>query len=157
MIEIERKFLTKNSDWKNLISYSQSLKQAYLLSSKEITLRVRTINQSEAFLTIKGKNLNSGLSREEFEYSIPFAEAEEMIKSFCRGKTIAKTRYICFFEGKRWEIDEFEGELAGLTVAEIELENENEIFAKPNWIGKEVTGDPAYYNAVLWKKINNNA
>ncbi|WP_258098897.1 CYTH domain-containing protein [Marinoscillum pacificum] len=147
-LEIERKFLLKNSDWRKLVEEENLIKQGYLNSNAERTVRVRVKN-STAFLTIKGKSQNT--VRQEFEYEIPLVDAELMLK-LCEPPLIEKTRFIVKYQGKTWEIDEFEGENKGLTVAEIELSSEDESFELPDWIGEEVSHDDRYFNSSLIKK-----
>ncbi|SDP37006.1 CYTH domain-containing protein [Desulforhopalus singaporensis] len=143
--EIEKKFLTKNDDWRQLGS-GKSYRQGYLSGERGNTVRVR-IAGDEGFLTIKGAG--DGESRLEFEYRIPLEEAREMLMKLCRKPLIEKTRYKVFHGGFTWEIDEFKGENAGLIFAEIELQYPGQKFDLPDWIGDEVTGDPRYYNASL--------
>ena len=145
--EIERKFLVKNLGYRNIAKSKYVIKQGYLSTNKEATVRIR-IKDSSAFITIKG--LSVGASRDEWEYAIPYEDALSMIK-LSSGNTIEKTRYIVEFEGYTWEIDEFEGRHNGLIVAEIELTDENETFPIPPFIGKEVTGNVKYYNSTLSK------
>jgi CYTH domain-containing protein len=144
-LEIERKFLLKNSEWKKIAGLGQTIKQGYLNLDAERTVRVRIVNE-KGILTIKGKTV--GMTRLEFEYEIPIDEAEEIIK--LSDKTIIeKTRYEILIDGLNWEIDIFEGNNKGLEVAEIELDNENTQIVKPEWIGLEVTEDTRYYNSNL--------
>ena len=145
-MEIERKFLLSNDDWRPLgipVHYAQG----YLVADGERTVRVRVAGTS-AFLTIKGKS--QGFSRSEFEYEIPVDEALDMLK-LCTIPIIEKYRTKVLFEDKIWEIDEFEGENKGLIMAEIELKSEDETFVVPPWIGQEVTGDIRYFNSNLAK------
>jgi len=145
-MEIERKFLLSNDDWRPLgipVHYAQG----YLVADGERTVRVRVAGTS-AFLTIKGKS--QGFSRSEFEYEIPVDEALDMLK-LCTIPIIEKYRTKVLFEYKIWEIDEFEGENKGLIMAEIELKSEDETFVVPPWIGQEVTGDIRYFNSNLAK------
>lgn len=143
--EIERKFLVKNDLWKDAtIIKSNSIKQAYLSLDPEKTVRVRT-NAGKGYITVKGKT--QGISRLEYEYEIPLGDANEMIK-LCTS-SIEKTRHYILFEGKTWELDVFEGNNAGLIVAEIELKSEDENFNTPEWIGKEVSDDIRYANSKL--------
>jgi len=144
-LEIERKFLLKNDDWKLLVKEEISIKQGYLNAEKERTVRVRVYSE-RGFLTIKGKNEN--LTRKEFEYEIPLEEAEQILL-LSENPLIEKTRFIVQHQNNTWEIDVFEGVNKGLTVAEIELESEREKFDIPEWIGKEVSTDKKYYNANL--------
>jgi adenylate cyclase len=148
-IEIERKFLVIPEEWEQVKkSVPVKITQAYIHTSESVTVRVR-ISGKKAFLTLKGKT--TGISRSEFEYPIPLVEAEEMIRKFC-DKIIQKNRFRFKIDQHVWEVDVFEGRLEGLIIAEIELNDEGEHFSKPNWIGKEVSHDPNYYNAVLIKQ-----
>jgi adenylate cyclase len=148
-MEIERKFLVNKSIWKDLEKPVPSkIQQAYLYSSTEKTIRVRT-KGDKGFLTIKGAT--KGISRQEFEYEIPIQEAEEMIKLFAE-KLIIKQRYEIIVSNHLWEIDEFHGKLEGLILAEVELKDENEVFEIPVWVVEEVSHDPQYYNSNLIEK-----
>ena len=144
-MEIERKFLVLNEDWK-VGAVGTFLHQGYLNRHPQRSVRVRVKGQ-QAVLTIKG--MVSEISRFEYEYSVPLADAEHMLKELCEPPTLAKTRYLVEDEGMCWEIDEFHGDNAGLVVAEIELENEEQSFAKPPWLGEEVSQDPRYLNINL--------
>ena len=145
--EIERKFLVAGASWKNGTT-GTSIRQGYLSSTKECTLRVR-IAGSRAFLTIKG--LNRGITRTEFEYPIPVADAEAMLEALCERPLIEKTRWVVVFEGFTWEVDEFHGDNDGLTVAEVELASADEKPSLPEWVGEEVSSDPRYFNSNLVK------
>jgi len=146
MIEIERKFLVNKELW-NEVSKPTSIKiqQSYLSSDPNCIVRVRLKNE-KAFLTIKSKTV--GISRNEFEYEIPYSDAQAMIQAFAT-KSIIKKRYEIVYETHTWEVDVFEGKLAGLIIAEIELKHENEDFPLPIWVEKEVSDDPQYYNSNL--------
>jgi adenylate cyclase len=144
-IEIERKFLVNGEAWKDLAT-GTTYRQGYLSSEKERTVRVRTIND-KGFLTIKG--LTRGASRAEFEYDIPADDANQLLDELCLKPLIEKKRYKIQHDGLIWEVDAFFGENDGLIVAEVELESEDQVFTKPEWVGAEVTGDPRYYNANL--------
>ena len=146
--EIERKFLLKNSDWRNLVNKGFQIKQGYLISVAERTVRVR-VKDDKGFITIKSKNI--GMTRLEFEYEIPLPDANELLK-LCENLIIEKTRYEVSLDNKIWEIDEFEGLNQGLFLAEIELEDETEEIEIPDWIGEEVTGYAKYYNSSLSRK-----
>jgi len=141
--EIERKFLVTGTEWHE--AFSIYIRQGYLCRENEITVRVRLTGEN-AFLTIKG--IKKGISRPEFEYEIPVADAEQLLK-LSDGCVIEKIRHVVMYKGFKWEVDEFLGENVGLIVAEIELEKENQIFERPDWLGREVTGDPRYANASL--------
>ena len=143
--EIERKFRVANDDWRAMASSSSSLKQGYLSSSAEATVRVR-LEDNLGTLTIKSKT--KGITRNEFEYAIPAQEAKELLM-LCSGPLIAKTRYRIPQENHTWEIDVFEGDNDGLIIAEIELTSEDDYFVKPQWLGEEVSGDSRYYNSNL--------
>ncbi|BDC98331.1 CYTH domain-containing protein [Persicobacter psychrovividus] len=143
--EIERKFLVDTDAYKSLAE-GVYYHQGYLCAEAERTVRVRIAGDT-AFMTVKGPTV--GASRPEFEYEIPFEEAEEILNDLCLRPTIEKHRYKLPWAGFLWEIDEFHGDNKGLVVAEIELPAEDTEFEKPNWIGAEVTGDPKYYNASL--------
>lgn len=147
-IEIERKFLLTSTSWKELAP-GTSYRQGYLNSTKERTVRVRTIDD-KGFLTIKG--LSVGATRIEYEYEIPVADAEHLLDDLCEKPLIEKNRYKITYGGFVWEVDEFFGENKGLIVAEIELESEDQSFDKPEWVGEEVTGDPRYFNSSLIKE-----
>ncbi len=142
--EIERKFLVTGSGWRSG-EYSD-YRQGYLSTDRERTLRVRTTGH-DAFITVKGVTRNA--SRLEYEYAIPVADADEMLDRLCLRPLISKRRYRVEHRGMTWEVDEFTGENEGLVVAEIELEQEDQSFDLPDWVGEEVTGDPRYYNASL--------
>ncbi|SNS58229.1 adenylate cyclase [Noviherbaspirillum humi] len=144
-VEIERKFLVANDGWRPA-GTGAMLRQGYLSSQPERVVRVR-IEDGQGTLTIKG--LNRGATRSEWEYPIPPADAAAMLDALCERPLIEKTRYRIRHEGMVWEVDEFHGENAGLIVAEIELEREDQPFARPPWLGEEVTHDPRYYNASL--------
>jgi adenylate cyclase len=144
-VEIERKFLLVGDAWRALGTPSL-LRQGYLNADPARTVRVRIEGQG-ALLTIKSKNV--GAARGEWEYPIPLADAAELLDHVCERPLIEKYRRRIVFQGHTWEVDEFLGENAGLAVAEIELSSEGEGFARPDWIGEEVTGDPRYYNSSL--------
>ncbi|MEC4895665.1 MAG: CYTH domain-containing protein [Oscillatoria sp. PMC 1051.18] len=144
-LEIERKFLVKNDDWRQLAT-GVIYRQGYISRTLEKTVRVRVVG-SQGYLTIKGKTI--GRSRAEFEYLIPGEDAEEMLATFCEKPLIEKTRYKLIQGELIWEIDEFFGENQGLIIAEVELKNENQVIELPAWLGQEVSDDPRYFNANL--------
>lgn len=146
-IEIEKKFLLKNDNWKPLAT-GVDYCQGYLSTEKNRTVRLRTIGE-KGYLTIKGKS--EGAVRQEFEYEIPVSDAQQMLNELCEQPLISKRRYQIEIGKYIWEVDEFSGENEGLCVAEIELEHESQEFVVPDWIGKEVTGDPRYFNSNLVK------
>jgi adenylate cyclase len=143
-LEIERKFLVKNDNWR--AGKGTPFRQGYLNSDLNRVVRVRTMGE-QAVLTIKGPN--TGAVRREFEYEIPLDDANDMLDDLCERPLIEKTRYKVEFAGHTWEVDEFFGENAGLVVAELELQAEDEDFARPDWLGEEVTDDPRYFNSNL--------
>ncbi len=147
-MEIERKFLVNSDDFLKEATQVYDIRQGYL-RSPDATIRVRTRND-EAFLTIKGASDSRGLMREEWEYPIPYSDALELLK-LCKNNYIQKKRYLVPMDGFTWEVDVFEEELEGFTLAEIELSTPNEDYPRPHWIGKEVTGDKRYYNAQMAK------
>lgn len=148
-VEIERKFLVRNRDWFARIYSSARIRQGYLANETDISVRVRTVG-SEAWLTIKGPA--RGMSRPEFEYAIPRADAEQMLAHLCRKPLIEKTRYWLNHGDHTWEIDVFEGDNTGLVVAEVELGAVEEDVDLPPWVGDEVTDDSRYLNASLVKR-----
>ncbi|GAB3900594.1 CYTH domain-containing protein [Spirosoma agri] len=144
-IEIERKFLVKGEEWKKQ-SEGQLYQQGYLSTHPDRTVRVRTV-EDRAYLTIKGRTV--GANRTEYEYPIPYADAQSMLDHLCQSPIIRKVRYRVFYEGLVWEVDEFQEENQGLVVAEVELADEQQTVAFPDWIDQEVTSDEKYYNANL--------
>jgi len=144
-LEIEKKFLIKNDNWKQFVSEEKEITQGYLNANPNRTVRVRIAGKL-GFLTIKSKS--KGSVRSEFEYEIPIEDATELIE-LCEKPILSKTRFIVKFENHKWEIDVFEKENKGLVVAEIELSKEDEFFLTPDWIGKEVTEETKYYNSQL--------
>jgi adenylate cyclase len=141
--EIERKFLVEGTSWRQ--SDSVRLSQGYLNRDRHRTVRVR-IAGAKAFLTVKG--VPQGVTRAEFEYEIPVADAEQMLK-LSDGPVIEKSRHVIVHDGSKWEVDEFLGDNAGLVIAEIELTAEDQPFSRPAWLGREVTDDKRYYNSNL--------
>jgi CYTH domain-containing protein len=158
VLEIERKYLVKNKFTKSIFKNAGTLIwQSYLLSKKEKSIRIRQKGE-KAFLTIKAGD--NALIRKEFEYEIPLRDVLELKNIFADAPCIEKMRYLFFYEGNEWEIDIFLGKNKGLILCEIELENENQEFIKPNWVGKEVTFDSRYLNSQLainpyinWKQV----
>lgn len=144
-VEIERKFLVVGDAWRTL-GESTLLRQGYLSVDAIRTVRVR-IDGERAFLTIKGKSV--GASRGEWEYPIPVLDAAELLDTLCQQPLVEKVRHRIASGAHTWEVDEFLGANAGLVVAEIELGSEDETFEKPDWIGREVTGDTRYFNSQL--------
>ncbi len=147
-IEIEKKFLLRNDAWRKDADAGTAFRQGYLTGSDKASVRVR-IEGDNANINIKSATL--GITRQEFEYSIPLDDAQSLLDNLCEKPLIEKTRYHLRYVDHVWEIDVFEGENAGLVVAEIELADENEAFARPDWLAEEVSGDPRYYNVSLVK------
>ena len=145
-LEIERKFLLLNDTWRSSVVRSLRLAQGYLDRSEHCSVRVR-LEGAEARLNIKSRTL--GVSRLEYEYPIPVAEAREMLSQLCGGRVIEKTRHFVPVGTHTFEIDVFEGENAGLVVAEVELDSPEECFERPAWLGVEVSHDIRYYNTSL--------
>jgi len=146
-IEIERKFLVKGDAWKAL-DRGKAYRQGYLSIAKERTVRVRTV-EDHGYITIKGPP--TGASRAEYEYSIPIADAHEMLDRLCERPLIEKVRRKIPYKGLTWEVDEFAGENAGLIVAEVELTAADQHVDLPDWVGQEVTEDRRYSNSSLVK------
>jgi adenylate cyclase len=145
-IEIERKFLVDHTAWGAAAKPAGSLfKQGYILSDDKRTVRIR-VTDDAAYLTLKGST--TGISRAEYEYTIPIAEGNEILNTLTVS-AIEKVRYKVEFAGKLWEVDVFDGDNAGLIIAEIELQSEDEAFEKPHWVTEEVSDDHRYSNANL--------
>jgi CYTH domain-containing protein len=145
-LEIEHKFLVRTSAWKSEVAWSETLRQGYLANTDHVSVRVRTVDGSAAWLSIK--HGGTARIRREFEYPIPLADATEMLR-LCGHSPIRKRRHHLDLPGGDWVVDEFEGRHVGLVLAEIELARADQDFPRPDWLGKEVTNDPRYYNAVL--------
>ena len=145
--EIERKFLVCG-EFIHLATSVTRISQGYIAKSDQLTLRVRT-RDDKGYFTIKGRSDKAGLSRNEWEWEIPIEEARELLQ-YSNG-TIEKSRYLVPYKGHTFEVDCFYGQNEGLVMAEVELSNEDEEFARPDWLGEEVTGDRRYYNSQLLK------
>lgn len=154
MQEIERKFLVASDTFKEQATKKTLFIQAYLNTHPERTIRIR-ISGEQAFMTIKGKSSENGLSRFEWEKEIPITEAKELLK-LCEPGKIEKYRHLIPLGDHIYEVDEFLEDNDGLVIAEIELESEDEKFKKPDWLGKEVTGNLDYYNSNLIAKPYKN-
>ncbi|CAI8170850.1 MAG: Inorganic triphosphatase [Polaribacter sp. SA4-10] len=148
-VEIERKFLVKNNSFKQESFAEKSMKQGYLNSNKNRTVRIR-ITDDKAFITVKGNSNSTGVSRFEWEKEIDKLEAEELLL-LCETTIIEKNRFYVKSHQHVYEIDEFFGDNYGLIIAEVELKNEDEAYTKPLWLGEEVTGRKKYYNSKLSK------
>ncbi len=149
-IETERKFLVRDSSYKDFETGSHLIKQGYIAHDSGNTVRVRILDE-KGILTIKGPSGPDGLSRKEWEMEIPLSDAEDLF-TLCKGGRVEKRRHIVpAGNGRCFEIDEFFGDNEGLVMAEIELGSADEAFEKPSWLGQEVTGDRRYYNSYLTK------
>lgn len=148
-LEIERKFLITNTNFKKESYQKKYIQQGFLNTDKNRVVRVRIIEE-KAYLTIKGVSDKSGTSRFEWEKEISLQEAKSLM-NLCEKGVIEKYRYFHKLENHVFEIDEFLGDNDGLIIAEVELKNKNEVFIKPSYLGKEVTGDEKYYNSNLSK------
>jgi adenylate cyclase len=145
-VEIERKFLVLGDDWRKLIKRTESLKQGYLANDNGVNVRVRLIDDSQAFLTIKAAL--SGMSRSEFEYEIPAADARQLL-ALSGARQVEKVRHSLALDGGDWVVDEFGGRHHGLILAEVELESEDTPVDPADWLGDEVTHDLKYYSSSL--------
>ena len=141
--EIEYRFLVEDTSW--LQGEGVRITQGYLNQDKHRTVRLR-IAGDNAYLTIKGLTVNA--TRPEFEYEIPAAHANELML-LCEGALVEKTRYFVTYEGFLWSVDVFHGLNEGLCIAEIELESEDQPFAKPDWAGPDITREFIYANSSL--------
>lgn len=146
--EIERKFLVRDDSWLDDAHQGTVYRQGYLPCERTASVRVRVAGD-KAYLNIKSAALS--VIRKEFEYEIPVHDAEDLLDNLCERPLIEKIRYLVDHEGHIWEIDVFEGENDGLVVAELELSSQDERFARPPWLGDEVSDDPRYYNVSLVK------
>jgi len=149
MIEIERKFIVRDEQFKVEASHIYRIRQGFLNRHPNRTVRVR-LAQGLGYITIKGPGNDSGIARFELEYQIDPHEAEQLL-ALCEPGIIDKTRYEVPDGSHIWEVDVFHGDNQGLTLAEIELRSEDEAFNKPSWLGEEVSGQAAYYNSQLSK------
>lgn len=150
MIEIERKFLVKSEAFKDEAFKVTHIIQGFLNRDPERTVRVRLKND-EGILTVKGLSSDDGLKRFEWEKHISKIDAKALLE-FCEKGVIDKLRYDIKVDNHIFEVDEFFGDNQGLIIAEVELNAEDEVFSKPNWLGEEVTGDIRYYNSQLSKE-----
>ncbi|MCG6969258.1 MAG: CYTH domain-containing protein [Gammaproteobacteria bacterium] len=146
--EIERKFLVTNDSWREQVFRQSKMCQGYLNDNQQSSVRVRVAGD-QAYLNIKSATL--GVFRKEYEYAIPADDAHEMLSEMAQKPLIEKTRYYVKYADHVWEVDVFEGDNAGLIVAEVELSREDEAFERPPWAGEEVSSDPRYYNVCLVK------
>ena len=144
-LEIERKYLVRNDSWRTQ-GKGTRYRQGYLSTEPARNVRIRT-GAGRGFITVKGLTLN--LARPEYEYAIPVEDANEILDNLCLKPIIEKVRYSIEHAGLLWEVDEFEGDNAGLVIAEVELAGTDQTILLPDWIGEEVTDDARYYNASL--------
>lgn len=144
--EIERKFLLADDSWRGAVVSTADYCQGYMANTGKASIRVRVAGD-KAYINIKGATLS--IERTEYDYAIPAEDGREMLARFCVGELIEKRRHIVPYEGHRWEIDVFTGINEGLVMAEIELSHVDEEFARPPWLGEEVSDDPRYYNVYL--------
>ena len=145
-LEIEHKFLLRDERWRDQVERSLRMRQGYLVSDATRSVRVRVAGD-QGYLNIKSGTL--GIARREYEYRIPLDEAEELLDTLCEKPLLEKTRHFIHYGDHLWEVDEFGGDNAGLIVAEVELGAVDEAFARPDWIGEEVSHDLRYYNSQL--------
>ncbi|MBB3949989.1 CYTH domain-containing protein [Aureimonas jatrophae] len=145
-LEIERKFLVAGEGWRERATGRRALRDGLVSQGSNGKVRVR-LDGERAWLTVKGAR--SGISRTEFEYEIPVADAEHMLAHVCSGSVIEKTRFLVPHAGQAWEVDVFQGRLEGLVWAEVELQSETQTVTLPPWAGREVTGDPRFRHANL--------
>jgi CYTH domain-containing protein len=145
-LEIERKFLVANENWRSAVIGSDRLVDGLIGEFNGSKVRVR-LGQHKASLAVKGPR--SGTTRTEFEYDIPRADAMAILKTVSERQLFEKTRYAVEHAGFVWNIDVYEGRLAGVIITEIELEYENQYFEKPDWVGLEVTDDPLFHKRVM--------
>jgi adenylate cyclase len=145
-IEIERKFLVRNPRWRLGASPGRKLRQGYISRTPDASVRVR-VDAGKATITVKGPR--AGLARPEYEYEVPLAEAEAMLRMLCAKPLVEKVRHRVEHDGLIWDVDVYSGEAAGLVIAEVELERADQPISLPDWVGREVTHDPLYRNSAL--------
>ncbi len=142
-VEIERKFLLRDASWRLAVGASTLLRQGYLANTARASMRVRLAGE-RGWLSVK--SMTRSIARAEYEVEVPAADAIAMLDALCEGPLIEKWRHEVVHAGAHWEIDEFLGENAGLVIAELELPAEDAPFARPDWLGAEVTLEERYYN-----------
>lgn len=145
-VEIERKFLVVNDEWRVTAEPGRRFCQGYLGVDGPATVRVRRVGD-KAYVTIKGER--TGIARAEFEYAIPVQDAEAMLQTLCARPLLEKTRYCVKHAGLNWEVDVFEGEALGMVVAEMELERVDQTVPLPSWAGADVSHDPRYSSSII--------
>jgi adenylate cyclase len=144
--EIERKFLVTDDAWRAVARRRELYRQGYLANTRLCSIRVR-LGDHGAWLGLKGSV--RGAVRAEYEYPVPPVEADEILDRLCVDGLVEKYRHWVPYAGHEWEVDEFLGASTGLVVAELELEDEDESFERPPWLGREITMDVRYYNSSL--------
>lgn len=144
--EIEHKFLVANDSWRAAVVRRERFEQGYLAITADCAVRVR-IEGDRAVLNVKGATLD--IERLEFEYPIPLGDGRDMLATLCNGRRLSKVRYWVAHDDDVWEVDVFEGGNRPLVLAELELEHREQRFSIPEWIGREVSGDPRYLNSYL--------
>ena len=142
-VEIERKFLVRGDAWRAAAAHRERLRQGYLANTTRASVRVRIAGEG-AWLSVK--SMTRELVRLEYEYPIPVADADQMLDRLCDPPLVEKVRHVVPHAGHEWEVDEFLGANAGLIVAELELDAPDEAYARPDWLGDEVTHEARYYN-----------
>ena len=152
--EIERKFLLVSEAWRAAATHSEALQDGLIARFGGGKVRVR-LAPSRAWITVKGSRL--GISRSEFEYEIPIADAREMLSTLCHAPVVEKTRFCVPYENLIWSVDVHSGILAGLVFAEVELVHPDQIIAMPPWAGREITNDPAYKKDALFQRLHSGA
>jgi adenylate cyclase len=145
-IEVERKFLVSDESWRDAVTSSTRIVQGYIAQTGSATVRVR-VRGDKGFLTIKG--LSVGVSRSEFEYEVPVADALAMLDELAQGPVIDKVRHLVTVGAHVWEVDVFAGDNAPLVMAEVELADSAQAFVRPDWAGVEVSDDQRYFNVNL--------
>jgi CYTH domain-containing protein len=152
--EIERKFLVRNDGWKAAVVATRVLREGLITQFEKGKLRVR-IEDRKAWITLKGRR--TGLTRLEFDYEIPCADADALLSIFCNGNIIEKKRHLVAHSGLTWEVDVYRGVLRGLVMADIELRDEDEHILLPDWLGREVTYDSRYRKTALMRNFAGGA
>ncbi|WP_138471531.1 CYTH domain-containing protein [Poseidonocella sp. HB161398] len=152
--EIERKFLVRNGSWRSAATRRTYLRDGFIIQQDGMKLRIR-FSDGHATLTFKGPR--RGISRDEFEYPIPAADAEIMLASYSHAGQVEKTRHHILYQGFEWTVDEFHGSLAGTVFCEIELPSETAWFPRPDWVGREVTGQRDYQQVTLLRRAASHA
>jgi len=147
-VEIERKFLVANDGWRSAISDSEKLRDGLVGEFEGYKVRVR-LGENRASIAVKGPRFGS--RRTEFEYEIPKADAVAMLNTVCGERCVEKTRHSVPHAGFIWAVDVYEGQLAGIVLAEIELSDEKQAFEKPDWLGTEITNDPRFHKRALFR------